>query len=384
MKKQNSSISSFQWEITEFQLRQKQQVSIIEKFLFPSIFLMFIFPQLGFVGILAIAVFYIKLNSNSKLQTGNVVAVEKYKIDNNGISINNVKQGKNSFYSWDDLSYFYNYSKTNPMFGLLFNKIVGDEFFVMNKDHKIIKLKVGFEDVEKVKFRLSQKLKFKLPTNWQTPSSSSDSSYNWRKKIGFENTNQEKIFYEQTIASRRNLQKEKETFKNKLIIILYLIVAFFVTIIYLVYENRDSLSEFKNNDNGNVVQENVIIDPIESEVFQKSDNNFNISDDLMFWERKGWPRNEIDIVRCDQNSDCEVYFYFLSEKGRPVEESAPKSINYYVNSIRDEDGCVWGSINRKYKDLWWQRYSLVGDCSANSNFDEAFICNKVAKRCMFR
>ncbi|MDF1498316.1 MAG: hypothetical protein P1P85_03095 [Patescibacteria group bacterium] len=364
MKKQNSSISSFQWEITEFQLRQKQQASIIEKFLFPSIFLMFIFPQLGFVGILAIAVFYIKLNSNSKLQTGNVVAVEKYKIDNNGISINDVKQGKNSFYSWNDLSYFYNYSKTNPLFGLLFSKIVGDEFFVMNKDLKLIKLNTNTVDVEKIKFTLSKKLKFKLPTSWQTPSSSSSSSFkysgiglfgNWlsfpsssnnnkQKKIGFSNRNQEKRFHEQTIASRINLQKEKEAFKNKLIIILYLIVAFFVTVVYLVYENKDSLSEFKNDSPGNVV-----INPIESEVSQENDNNFNISDDAMFWERKGCPKNEVDIVTCNQDSDCEIYFYFLSEKGKPVEESTPKSMNYYVNSIRDEDGCVWGSINRKYK-----------------------------------
>ncbi|MBW6441183.1 hypothetical protein K0B03_04130 [Patescibacteria group bacterium] len=73
------------------------------------------------------------------------------KLINNGIKINNVKKEENSFYSWNDLSYFYTYTKINPLFGFLFEKIVEDDFFIKSNDNKLQKIKVGIADVDRVR-----------------------------------------------------------------------------------------------------------------------------------------------------------------------------------------------------------------------------------------
>ena len=168
MKIQISSISLLKWEITESQLQKKQLSYLLEKFFFVFIIFVLISPSLGFLMIMIAILMFINLKQNTNTKQGKDAVLEKYKIDDSGISINNVKQKENSFYSWNNLSYFYTYSKTSPLFGFLLGKIVGDDFFIKKNDNKLITLKASAADAEKIKFILSKKLKIKAIAKTQT------------------------------------------------------------------------------------------------------------------------------------------------------------------------------------------------------------------------
>ncbi|MCK4525511.1 MAG: hypothetical protein KAU07_03670 [Candidatus Andersenbacteria bacterium] len=400
MKNQTSPISSFEWEITESQLQQKQIAYFLEKFFFVFIFIIFIFPPLAFFMIVIAIIIFANLKQNTNIKQGKNVILEKYKIDDRGININNAKQGKDGFYSWKDLSYFYTYSKTNPLFGLLLGKIVGNDFFIRDNDNKLIKLKASAVDAKKVKFMLSKKLKFKAVAGAQTSAFSSSfqiksngglaswllktpllnsSNIHNPKNIRLKKREQEKQFHEQTIAQHRNLQKQKEIFKKKILIVSYLIVMFIVTIIYFVYENKDSLSNY----NRNIIQEKSVSKNTETQTLPQKNNSSSVhKNNNELWQDKGWPKNEIDIVRCNQDSDCELYFYFDSEPGKPI--PAEIDFNRNVNITRDSQGCFWGAVNKKYKYLWWQRYPLLNNCDISIVKEEQITCHKYTKTCTLK
>ncbi len=259
MKDQTTSIPPFGWEITEAQLQKKKLAYFLEKFSFFFLFAIFIFPPLGIFMIIIAIIMFIHLKQNTNLRQEDSRIVEKYKIDDRGISINNIKQKEDNSYIWNDLAYFYSYSKTSPLFGLLLGKIVGEDFFIKD-NNKLIKLSVSIDDTEKVRSMLSKKLEFKAATGGQMPFSSfqikpksgsasllskaslsNSSSRSDLNNVGFKNRDQEKKFHEQTISQQRNIRKEKEAFKRKLLIVLYIVVVFVVTTLYLLYKYRYSI-----------------------------------------------------------------------------------------------------------------------------------------------
>ena len=252
MKNQISQVSSFEWEINETQDQQKKKALFLEKIIFAVFALLFIFPPLGFFVILIIIIIFINSLQSSNIKQKESIILEKYKIDENGIAIDNLKENKKRFFPWNELSSFHSYSKINPVMGFIISKIAGDDFVVVNKNNKHIKLRVGINDALRVRNMLSGKLKFKAPTNTQATSlfkikysgiglfdnrlnSPSSLNNNRKTNIGFKNRNQEKKDHEQTIVQKHNLQKEKEEFKKKILIVSYLIVMFIVTIIYFVF-----------------------------------------------------------------------------------------------------------------------------------------------------
>ena len=256
MKNQTSSIPPFEWEITESQFQKKKLAYFLEKLSFFFLFAIFIFPPLGIFMIIIAIIMFIHLKQNTNLRQEDSRIVEKYKIDDRGISINNIKQKEDNSYNWNDLAYFYSYSKTSPLFGLLLGKIVGEDFFIKDNNNKLIKLNASVDDAEKVKSMLSKKLEFKAATGGQmsfsslqikpksgsvsllSKASSNSSSRSDLNDVGFKNRDQEKKFHEQTISQQRNIQKEKEVFKRKLLIVLYIVVVFVVTTLYLVYKYK--------------------------------------------------------------------------------------------------------------------------------------------------
>jgi len=258
MKNQISQVSSFEWEINETQDQQKKKASFLEKIITAVLVLLFIFPPLGFFALLIIIIIFINSLQNSNIKQKENIILEKYKIDENGIAIDNLKENKKSFFSWNELSSFYSYSKINPVMGFIISKIAGDDFVIVNKNNEHVKLRVGVNDALRVRNMISGKLKFKAPTRKQAASSLSNSPFkikysgtglgNWintslvsnnkQNNIGFVNSKQEKQFHEQTIAQKHNLQKEKEALKQKILIISYIVIMFIVTIIYLIFDKN--------------------------------------------------------------------------------------------------------------------------------------------------
>ena len=255
MKNQISQVSSFEWKINEIQYKQKKYIYLLEKIIPAMFVLLLIFPPFGFFLILIAIIIFANLKQNNNIKQKESAILEKYKIDENGIAIDNLKENKKRFFPWNELSSFHSYSKINPVMGFIISKIAGDDFVVVNKNNKHIKLRVGINDALRVRNMLSGKLKFKAPTNTQATSlfkikysgiglfdnrlnSPSSLNNNRKTNIGFKNRNQEKKDHEQTIVQKHNLQKEKEEFKKKILIVSYLIVMFIVTIIYFVLDKN--------------------------------------------------------------------------------------------------------------------------------------------------
>jgi hypothetical protein len=259
MKNSIQSAPSFEWEITESQDQQKKKVYFLEKIIIAVLALLFIFPPLGFFIILIIIITFINSLQSSNIKQKEGIILEKYKIDENGITINNIKESKKSFFPWSELVSFYSYAKTNPLIGLIKNKIVGDDFVAIDKNNKHIKLRTSVNNTSKVQSMLLRKLKFKTPTNTQASFSSSNSPFkikysgiglfdNWlrtpspsnnkQNNIGFANSKQEKQFHEQTIAQKHNLQKEKEQFKRNFLIAAYIAISFILLILYFILDKN--------------------------------------------------------------------------------------------------------------------------------------------------
>ena len=402
MKNSIQSIPSFEWEINETQDQQKKIISLLEKFFFVFILIIFIFPPLGFFMIIIAIIMFVNLKQSADMKQKEGVILEKYKIDDRGITIDNLKESKKSFFPWSELISFYSYAKTNPLLSFIRNKVAGDDFVVVDKNNKRIELRAGINNTSKVRSMLSGKLKFKTPTNTQASFSSSNSPFkikyseiglfnNWLKtpsssnnnkqnNVGFVNSKQEKQFHEQTIVQRRNLQRGKDKFKNKIIIISYIIVMFIVTSLYLMYKYKDPIVDLNSNQNRNKIENSTINENEKSEASpQKNDlNSVNKSNNELL-EDKEWPKDKKTIVQCTSDSDCELYFYFKIEPGEPIPTEI--TFNNYVNITRDSYGCIWGVINKKYKSIWWKRYPLSDNCDISITKEKQVTCNKYSKTC---
>ena len=245
--------SSFEWEINEVQDQQKKKVYLFEKFFFFFLILIFFIPSLGFLMIVIAAIVFANLKRNINVKQGENVILEKYKINENGIVIDNKEEGKKDNLSWNELVSFYSYAKINPFVGFVASKIAGDDFVVVNKNNEHLKLRAGVSDVVKVRQMLLKKLKFKAPNKSQNiliPSLAKthlDSFFNSffssvkvdtqnpSKKV-FTKSSQENFFQQKRIMQKHNLQKEKDKFKYNFLIAAYIIVSFVLFVLYLAYD----------------------------------------------------------------------------------------------------------------------------------------------------
>ena len=233
--------SSFKWEINEFQDQQKKKVYVFEKFFFFFVILIFFIPSLGFLMIVVAVVVFAKLKRNVNTRQGESVVLEKYKINEIGIAIDNKKEGKKSNLLWNELVSFYSYAKINPLFGFVASKIAGDDFVVINKNNEHIKLKAGVDDALKVRQMLSKKLKFKAPNKSQNiliPSLTKKHKVDTQNpnKKALTKSSQENFLQQKRIIQKHNLQREKDKFKYKFLIIAYVVVSFILLILYFIFD----------------------------------------------------------------------------------------------------------------------------------------------------
>ncbi|MCK5466419.1 hypothetical protein KAI56_02900 [Candidatus Parcubacteria bacterium] len=245
--------SSFEWEINEFQDQQKKKIYFFDKFSFFFLILIFFLLWLGFLGVVIAIIIFVNLKQNDRAKQGENTILEKYKINEVGIVIDNKKEGKKDNLFWNELISFYSYAKINPLLGFVTSKIAGDDFVVVNKNNKHIKLRAGINDTLKVQQMLLKKLKFKAPNKSQNiliPSLTKkylDSSFNPSfssvkfdaqnpSKKAFIKSSQENFLQQKRIIQKHNLQKEKDKFKNNFLIIAYITISFVLFILYFIFD----------------------------------------------------------------------------------------------------------------------------------------------------
>lgn len=247
--------SSFEWEINEVQDQQKKKIYLFEKFF--SFFLIFflLFPWLGFLMIVIAIIMFVNLKQNIKVKQGENAILEEYKINEIGIVIDDKKEGKKDNLFWNELVSFYSYGRTSPFFGFVAGKIAGDDFVVVDKNNKHIKLRAGINDVLKVRQMLLKKLKFKAPNKSQNIltsslikksfNSSSDASFSPIKfdaqnpsKKAFTKSSQENLLQQKRIIQKHNLQREKDRFKHNFLIIAYVAISFVLFILYFIFDKN--------------------------------------------------------------------------------------------------------------------------------------------------
>ena len=78
-----------------------------------------------------------------------------------------------------------------------------------------------------------------------------------------------------------------------------------------------------------------------------------------YWYSRGWPKKEIDLIKCEDDTDCELYYYGRNINVRDFSEKPYEGINYFPYF----NGCWWAAVNVAYKDIWWERYPKPENCS---------------------
>lgn len=245
------------WEINEIQDQYKARIYVLEKFLFVFIVTIFLFPPLGFFIIVIAIIILVNLKQNASLKQDGGTILEKYEINENGITIDNLKEHRKRSFSWNELASFYSYTKTNPIMGFAVSKVVGDDFVIVSKSDEHLRLRANINSTLKVQNILSKKLKSRAPnqsqnilipsivksplklfSNSQKPSQSINRSnlYNSTNKT-FTKRSQEKYLHEQRIIKKHNIEREKSKFKQNLLITAYLIISFILLIAYFISGN---------------------------------------------------------------------------------------------------------------------------------------------------
>lgn len=251
--KMENSIPPIEWEINDVQDQYKSRIYILEKFLFVFIITIFLYPPLGFLMIVIVIIILVNLKQNTNLKKDGGMILEKYGINNNGITINDLRGNKKRSLSWNELDSFYSYAKTNPVIGLVVSKLAGDDFVVVNKSGKHLKLRANINSTLKVQKILSKKLRSRAPNQSQNiliPSlgspfkmfqNSSKLSLPINKSNLYSSTNktftkrsQEKYLHEQRIVKKHNIEKERSKFKQNILIIAYLTISFILLIAYFI------------------------------------------------------------------------------------------------------------------------------------------------------
>lgn len=246
-------IIPFGWEINNIQDQYKTRVYVLEKFLFVFVITIFLFPLLGFFMIVIVIIIFVNLKKSADSKKDGDAILEKYEINESGIAINNLKEKKKRFLSWNELVSFYSYTKTSPVMGFAISKVVGDDFVIVSKNNEHLKLRANINSTLKVQNILSKKLKSRAPNQSQNiliPSLGSpfklfpnlsklshpiDKSnlYNSTNKTSTKRS-QEKYLHEQKILQKHNIEKERGEFKQKFLIIAYLVVSLILLIAYFV------------------------------------------------------------------------------------------------------------------------------------------------------
>lgn len=142
-------------------------------------------------------------------------------------------------------------------------------------------------------------------------------------------------------------------------------MVFFSIIIYLA-------TSISKNDDKIETEDNLI----------ESGKNEAINTDENYWYSRGWPKNDLSLVRCKNDTDCGLYFYYKTDDPVAIREKANSNLN--VQIISDGNSCAWGVINMKHGSLWQERYPKPGNCVLNDSTRARRFCDDFEKVCVNR
>ncbi len=425
----------------------------------------------GFLILYIIAKYYINVQNKYQYITDDNMFIEKYKITDEGIAINNLVSNTASVYKWSDMDCFY--AKAITLGGRIISIIAGDDFIIEKNDGQTIKLRCGADVMPKVGNVLSQKLPFKnkatntkrkldlvennnsinvtkrknniiskiivalilpvimLVVFYKNSSGSIDFKETLKKdevsiifvgprigdNIAFEaddeefgkliqriyniETNQsllEKIelyfFPESLVDEKVEIYNEIEKSLNQNVFNIELCKEdhFCVIANYNIDTKKIMFQEYnfsdthlnwfieKNRKNNKNIKYNVDrLDEANKKIILKSyqvdlndimewvgetqkENALDLSSKKFdeYWYERGWPRDHRDMIACNNNIDCELYYY--SEGDYDLEHFREMPQSERVMSVKDINGCWWTALSTTFKELWWKRYPKPDKC----------------------
>lgn len=378
-------INSFEWEINEFQDKQKKSAYAIPQILYIGLILLFFLPGLAFVFLIIAAIRIANFSQLNISSSGRGNAIVRYKIGQGGIEVENLQYNSKASYQWTDLVSYYSYGNANPLFGSLLGNRVGDDFIIADRHNNRIELRAGSSDSERVRLMLSQKLKYKLPG--QSSYYSAGKSFKMTPIFGsgsrratmnnlqgpvkkFSGGEEERRFYEQRRTQEINQRKQKESSTGKTLFVVYFVLVIFSIVYYLA-------TAISRNDDKMIIENNL-----EKDNTVKIQRNKAINKDENYWYSLGWPKNDLDIVKCQSDLDCEYYFYYKTDAlGGTGNKSG---FNQNVRIISDSNSCAWGVINKKYHILWQERYPKPKDCVLSFSTKARKLCDIQARVCVVK
>ena len=360
-------IAPYEWNLSYSAEKNKQYSQTIESVYFIMIILFFIFPAAAILFLVLIIILIGSMSKSDSSASGGGMVLEKYKIDMEGITVEDVRNQRSHQYQWNELASYCPYSVAKPFYGSFLKKYAGDDFILTRVGGSQIKIKAGRNDAAMVNSVLSKKLKVKNVLNSQgnrsfrmdplkigacNPGAMMIEKKNFDKPRSFSSGAEEKRFYEEKRYFERNYARASEqSFRNKVIGI-YFILVIFSLIGYSVYHaTKDAKVGSEMNGQGSDV------------------SGINEKSDIAGSEY---------IVSCKADEDCQYYFFSTTDSPGAM-SSIPK-----LTKVSDSNGCIWAVINRKYGLTWNKQYPAPRKCILSASIKNRKGCDPARKVCVAR
>lgn len=360
-------IAPYEWTLNYATEKKKQYSQMTERIYFIVIILFFIFPGVAVFFLIFILFLMGSVLKSDSSSSGGGMILEKYKIDMEGITVEDVRNQRSHKYMWNEISSYCPYSVAKPFYGYFLKKYAGDDFILERIGGSRIKLKAGANDSAMVNANLSKKLKIKNLMNLQSrgsfkmglaragafdPATMEIEKRNFNKPQKFSSSAEEKRFYEEKRRFERNYARSSEqSFRNKVIVIYFALVLVSLAG-YYIYSTMKAMEAGKKAD----------------------DSRLNISGITA----RGDIAGSEYIVSCKTDSDCQFYFF------NTIDDRGSMGPISNLMRVSDSNGCVWAVINKKYESVWKRQYPVPKKCVISSTIKDRKGCDPARKVCVIK
>lgn len=360
----DKQITSYEWSLNYLTEKKKQYSYMAESLLPMMVVMLFIFPGLAFFFFIFLLILIGSISRNDGAAASGGMIVEKYRIDDEGITVEDIRKKRVQKYTWKKLANYCPYSVQKPLYGAFFKKYAGDDYIVQGKGGDVVKLKAGISDSAMVNSILSKKLKLRNTLNIQSGRSfrmdpfkvsalnsniMAEEKRNFNRPQKFSSGDDEKRFYEEKRNFERKYAKASEkAFRNR-------IVGIYIALVILSLIGYSIYLAAKESKTGNKIDGDGL-------------NTSKIAD-------KGVISGSEYIVSCRADSDCQYYFFSTDNSG---------SMGPIPNLMRvsDSNGCVWALINKQYGQTWSKEYPAPQKCILSSSIKNKKRCDLDRKVCV--